>query len=136
MITINLAVLPPSHSHQEYQWILPEEGFYPFNESMDITGIFEVNNRHDNDYAFNGHILFTLNAECDRCAESFNSSFNEEIMFIIKKNSDIEDIDIIPANSNIIDLTSYIRDIILTAIPMKNLCNKCMDENETVQGGH
>lgn len=126
MVNVNLANLPSGHSHQEFQWELPPDAT-GMAEGIPLTGVFNVYNKHSRDYEFNGYIEYALPLECDRCGSGFIGKFREDVRFIIKMNSDIEDIDIISANSNIVDLMSYLRDIIITGIPMKNLCDKCSE---------
>ncbi len=122
MININLASLKKGDSHHEYEWVMPDIDNNT-KENINIISVFDIHNKNDTDYEFNGYITFNLIRICDRCNESYSSSFKEDVRFLIKKNSDIEDIDIIHTNSNIVSLTSYIRDIIITAIPMKSLCS-------------
>lgn len=128
MIQVNLAHLPTGHSHQEFEWELPSD-VSGLSHSINITGAFDIYNKHNSDYEFNGYITYELPVECNRCGKEFNECFREDIRFIVKRNSDIDDIDIISANSNIVNLMSYFRDIIITCIPMKNLCNECSDKN-------
>ncbi len=125
MINVNLASLKKGYSHQEYEWVIPDIDNRS-KENISIISVFEILNKNNTDYEFNGYIEFSLKRNCDRCNDSYNASFKEDVRFLIKKNSDIEDIDIIHTNSNIVSLTSYIRDIVITAIPIKSLCSeKC-----------
>lgn len=129
MVNVNLANLPSGHSHQEFERELPPDAS-GMTDAISLTGVFNVYNKYSRDYEFNGYIEYDLPLECDRCGTEFTGKFREYVRFIIKMNSDIEDIDIISANSNIVDLMSYFRDIIITGIPMKNLCDKCSEIND------
>ncbi|MFO8062763.1 MAG: DUF177 domain-containing protein [bacterium] len=124
MITIDLRTIPKGHSHQEFEWTLLAGDSPRENKETLVIGRFDINNKFDSDYDFKGIIEFDVKLKCDRCTEIFEKHFTEEVRFIIKKNSMIEDLDIINTDSNIVKLKSYIKDIVHTAIPMQNICSE------------
>ena len=125
MIRINLAAIPEGHTHQEYEWELGKKDAPEYNDSVYIKGVFEVSNRHKLQYDFNGSIEFTLKLACDRCAGEFSRDFRESLHFVLKNSeTDFDDLDILAFTTMEADITDYIRDIVLTAIPMKVLCKE------------
>lgn len=125
MIRINLAAIPEGQSHQEYEWILSGNDAPEYNNEVRIRGVFEVSNRYKAQYDFNGRIEFSLNLECDRCADTFSKDFEENVRFVLKNGeTDYSDIDVMNFSSMDADITDYVRDIVITAIPMQILCRE------------
>ena len=88
MVNVNLAHLPIGHSHQEFQWEIPIDMSGVSQDSTSLIGVFDVYNKHNSDYEFNGYIDYELSLECNRCGKEFNEQFREDVRFIIKKNSE------------------------------------------------
>ncbi|MDD3803835.1 MAG: DUF177 domain-containing protein [bacterium] len=126
MIILHLSALDKV-STQEYEWELtPAELGEGGNESLFIKAVFEVNAMKNRQYDFKGKLCYGLKLKCDRCLEIFSRSFEENVHFILKKDYEGNELDIIRFNDLACNVTDYIRDIILTSVPMKNLCSeKC-----------
>ncbi|MGE3062427.1 MAG: DUF177 domain-containing protein [bacterium] len=122
MIILHLSALDKV-STQEFEWELtPEELGEGGDESLLIKAIFEVNAMKNRQYDFKGKLYFNIQLICDRCLESFSRLIEENIHFILKKEYEGDELDIIRFNDLTCDVTEYIRDIVLTSIPMKRLC--------------
>ncbi len=123
MIILNLSNIPVGISHQEYEWKLFENESPEHNEEVLIKARFEVNNLHKNQFEFNGSLNYSLNLICDRCNDLYIHTFEENIHFILKRHAVYEDLDIISFDTNNVNITDYIRDIVITSIPIKNICS-------------
>ena len=122
MIILQLGALDKV-SRQEYEWVLtPKELQDGSNEVLYVKAIFEVNSIKNRQYDFKGKLYYDMNMKCDRCLEDFRRSFEEDIYFILKRDYEGDELDIIPYNDLICNITDYVRDFILTSIPMKKLC--------------
>lgn len=76
-----------------------------------------------------GHLSTSVTLECDRCLESYNRDLDAgflAVLNIMEPNSATSDENIIPVTSktNEVDLTSFAHDVLLTEIPMKNICSE------------
>lgn len=122
MININVSSIPAGISVQTFQWVIKRDEYDFFNEDLYIEGKFKVNNIHKTQIEFEGIIDFSLELICDRCLERFKRDFSEEVLFVLKKDYLGDELDIINFTDYLCDITDYIKDIVVTAIPSKNLC--------------
>lgn len=124
MIILQLTALDKV-SKQEYEWELtPRELGDGGDESIHIKAIFEVNAMRNKQYDFKGKLYYNITMACDRCLEDFSRPFEEDVHFILKKDFEGDELDIIPFNDLTCDITDFVRDIVLTSVPMKNLCKR------------
>lgn len=124
MIILNLSALDKV-SAQEYEWKLTaDELGEGGNKGILIKAVFEVNAMKNRQYDFKGKLYYEIELECDRCLEKFGRKIEEDVHFILKKEFEGDELDIIRFDDLTCNITDYIRDIVLTSIPMKRLCRK------------
>jgi len=124
MLKMQLSSIPEGNSHQEYEWIMKDSEAFEKNGEISIHAIFEVNNIHCRQYEVKGVLAYNIHFDCDRCTSPFQMEFAEPVRFILKKDYLGDDMDIISFNDNQVDLTDYLRDIIIVSIPIKKLCRE------------
>ncbi|MEO0237231.1 MAG: DUF177 domain-containing protein [candidate division WOR-3 bacterium] len=124
MININISSIPAGISNQSFQWVIRKEEYEFFNDDLYIKGEFQVNNIHKTQIEFEGKIDFQLELICDRCLKRFKKNFSEEVLFILKKDYLGDELDIINFTDYLCDITDYIKDIVVTSLPVKNLCKE------------
>uniref|UniRef100_A0A7C3J5W6 DUF177 domain-containing protein n=1 Tax=candidate division WOR-3 bacterium TaxID=2052148 RepID=A0A7C3J5W6_UNCW3 len=122
MININLSSIPTGISFQTFQWVIKKGEYDFFYEDLYINGEFKVNNIHKTQIEFEGVIDFKIELICDRCLTKFKRDFSEKVLFILKKDYLGDELDIINFTDYLCDITDYIKDIVVTSIPSKNLC--------------
>ncbi|MEJ5307282.1 MAG: DUF177 domain-containing protein [candidate division WOR-3 bacterium] len=124
MININISSIPTGISDQCFQWVIRKEEYEFFNEDLYIKGEFRVNNIHKTQIEFEGRIDFQLELICDRCLKRFKKNFSEKVLFILKKDYLGDELDIINFTDYLCDITDYIKDIVVTSLPVKTLCKE------------
>lgn len=124
MININISSIPAGISNQSFQWVIKKEEYEFFNEDLYIKGEFRVNNIHKTQIEFEGRIEFQLELVCDRCLTRFKKNFSEQVLFILKKDYLGDELDIINFTDYLCDITDYIKDIVVTSLPVKTLCKE------------
>lgn len=124
MIQINVLSLPVGISEQKFQWVIRKDEYDFFDEDIYINGFFHINNIHSRQIEFNGRIDFEIQLVCDRCLKKFKKKFEENIIFILKKDYIGDDIDIISFNDFYCDITDFIKDLVITSLPVKVLCDE------------
>ncbi|MGA1847493.1 YceD family protein [Deferribacter abyssi] len=86
-------------------------------------------------YFLDGEVVFTINNECDRCAETFKKQFKERIQveIVINKTNDDEkeeielseeDLSYYNILDNFIDINEIIREEVILLKPVKWLCSE------------
>lgn len=124
MIILQLGALDKVSRH-EYEWKLtPKELKDWSDETVYIKAIFEVSAIRNKQYDFKGKLYYNIRLKCDRCLEDFSRSFDEDVHFILKKDYEGDELDMISFNDLTCDITDFVRDLVLTSVPMKKLCRK------------
>lgn len=124
MFRMQLSAIPAGLSHQEYEWSIKNDDAFENDSDVKVHAEFDINNIGSRQYEVRGKLIYTLSFECDRCNVLFEKKFEEPVHFFLKKDYLGDDMDIIPFGDNDVDLTEYLRDVIVTSVPMKKLCRE------------
>ncbi len=80
-------------------------------------------------FKLDGSLEYTLLLKCDRCLNKFKNTINHTFKFLLTSKHDLlkkknEDVILFTDDMNMVDISSYLKDLIYLSKPIKILCKE------------
>lgn len=84
--------------------------------------------KHEPDYYLDGHLDWTVEQDCSRCAETFKSLVSHPFQLALAhsagESQDSEDLDVICFHGNDLDLKPLLHEQFVLSVPFQSLCSE------------